>query len=497
MIQFGYSLGFAGFSSYQSQSTQSLPQALPQGSAQDVPAPAHTTTNPTMSSAMALPMYPVAMMSPAYMMAYPQMSSPMGMAPMGMPQNGGMLGGMNDATMAGAAPASGGGHVTANPTNSLASSASSGMASGMSGFGMDPMSGMGGYGGFGGVGMYGAFVMPVVMMVPVFIQMGYPVFQGSQAQPPVPSSGASGASAAAEAVQAEAGVETPGADLGEAVAPAPVNTEGVVIDVVPTAKDETAGLPRLPITELGAEDFAKYRLIEKSKQQETSLSLTLITQDGDKISLEFNQLDSMQMSRFHGRTLEGEKVKDMAFTEETDRVVNMEVIGDLSDDEKAAVDKVLSTIIEAVSKFFSGDVGQAVDKLKQMEFDGQQLAELSLNMSMSKSADISKAYHNGAEHLHELKNRDADIGQALDFLASEQKRLIEVAREFFDAPSAAKLVRSLVAPLLSEPFGQLSEQIAAAKELDTAETPAETIDAEESNAEDVAQESDVEEGEGD
>jgi hypothetical protein len=217
----------------------------------------------------------------------------------------------------------------------------------------------------------------------------------------------------------------------------------------------------LPITELGAEDFAKYRLLEKTKQQETSLSLELITADGDKISLNFEQLDSMEMTRFHGRTLDSDKVKDVSFHEQTDRVVNMEVVGDLSDAEKAAIGNVLSTIIDVVNKFFTGDVGQAVDKLKNMDFDGQQLAELSLNMSMSKSASVSKAYHNGGDHLHELKNREADIGQALEYLANEQKRLIDMSKDIFDAPSAAKLIRSLVPPMLSDPFSQLREQIAA------------------------------------
>ena len=54
------------------------------------------------------------------------------------------------------------------------------------------------------------------------------------------------------------------------------------------------------------------------------------------------------------------------------------------------------------------------------------------------------------------------VDQALEFIATEQKRLVDIAKALFDAPSAAKLVRSLVPPLMSEPFSQLNEQIAAA-----------------------------------
>jgi hypothetical protein len=427
MIQFGIPLGFAGFANYP---IQQAAQNGPSGNAAQTAQPSHNTANPTAtanSGSYAMGMYPVAMMSPAYMMAYPQMSGPV-MSGQGMPSA--MTGNISGETAAA--------HVTANPTNAMAS--------------QNGMAAMGGYGGFGGVGVYGGMAMPVMMMAPVFMQMGYPmVFQGSVAQPPV-----------AETPSQPPAVEPEVVDVPEPVAAPAVNTDGVVIDVVPESDDSSASLPALPISEMSADDFAKYRLVEKAKAQETQLSLSLTTKDGDQISLNFTQLDSLEMSNFRGKTIEGERVKDSSFREMSDRVVNMDVIGDLSDEEKAAVDAVLSTIVEAVNKFFSGDVGQAVAKLKQMDFDGQQLAELSLNMSMSKSVDITKAYHNGGDRLHDLMNRDADVNQALEFIASEQKRLIDVAKDMFDAPSAAKLVRSLVPPMLSEPFAQLSEQVSEA-----------------------------------
>ncbi len=321
--------------------------------------------------------------------------------------------------------------------------------------------------------MYG-IAMPMMVMAPVLMAVGYPmVFQGSVAQPPVAD--AQTKSTAVEPPPTP--VETPVVDIPDPVSPPPVDTDGVTIDVVPEAETQSPTLPNLPITELGAEDFAKYRLVEKDRQQETQLSLSLTTQDGDKISLNFSQLDTMEMSRFSGQTLDGERVKDSSFREASDRVVNMDVVGDLSAEEKAAVDSVLSTIVEAVNKFFTGDVGDAVAKLKQMDFDGQQLAELSLNMSMSKSADVTKAYHNGDNYLHDLKNRDADVNQALEFLASEQKRLIDVAKGFFDAPSAAKLVRSLVPPMLSEPFAQLREQVATNELVEAANSSEDASDA--------------------
>lgn len=447
MIQFGNSPGFNALPSYPQQ------QSAPSG---PTSAPAPTLPQNNSQIMAAAPAYPVAMMSPAYIMAYVQMpvSSAYAGAPMNMMSQGGIAsaypGGMGGEA-SGAATTSG--HVTANPTNSMAMNAMSGSAASGS-------PAMAGYGGFGGVGSFSSYAMPVMMMAPVFLQMGYPmVFQGAVAQPPV-----------ANPEMAPVGVDTPeipvAPDLDvetDAIPQAPVNIDGVVVDVKPQASqgNSSAALPTLPITSLQADDFSNYRLLEKSKQLETNLSFSLTTKDGDQITLNFSQIDGMSLTRFSGETLEGEQMKDRSFREETDRTVNMEVLGDLSDDEKAAIDKVMSTVIDVVSSFFTGKVGDAVAKLKAMEFDGSQLAEMSLNMSMTKSAMVSKAYHDGGDYLHDLKNRDSDIGQALEFMATEQKRLIDMAKDVFDAPSAAKLVRSLVPPMMSEPFAELAEKISA------------------------------------
>ena len=404
--------------------------------------------------AAAAPTYPVAMMSPAYLMAYVQMPVAMGGFSGAMPGAPMAAAGAGQGMVANATSnPNGAGHVTANPTNSTAAGASPAMA---------------GYGGYGGVGGYAGYAMPVMMMAPVFLQMGYPmVFQGSVAQPPA----ADPVAATSDDVEVPTSPTAPAPEIQTAAVPdAPVNTDGTVIDVVPQPDPDkpSASLPSLPISSLQADDFADYKLIEKSRQQETNLSFSLTTKDGDQITLNFSQIDATSTMRFNGETLEGDTMRDSSFTEESERVVNMDVVGDLSDDEKAAIDKVMSTVIEAVNSFFTGKTGDAVATLKAMDFDGAQLAEMSLNMSLSKSATVSKAYHDGSDYLHDLKNRDADIGQALEFMATEQKRLIDMAKNMLDAPSAAKLVRSLVPPMMSEPFAELAQQIAAPELEDTA-----------------------------
>ena len=80
-------------------------------------------------------------------------------------------------------------------------------------------------------------------------------------------------------------------------------------------------------------------------------------------------------------------------------------------------------------------------------------------MSMARSAEFSKAYFNGAEAIDDLVERDADVSQALEFMASEQRRLIDLAKDVLEAPSAVGLVRSLLPPLMSDPFAELLDQV--------------------------------------
>ena len=81
---------------------------------------------------------------------------------------------------------------------------------------------------------------------------------------------------------------------------------------------------------------------------------------------------------------------------------------------------------------------------------------------MSKSAEINRGYHDGMDKLHQLANKDAEIGNALEFLANEQKRLVDLASNVLETPSAVKLVKSLLPPLLSEPFAALQQEVMAA-----------------------------------
>jgi len=400
---------------------------------------------------MPMTMGTMGFMSPAYLMVAPQMAQMAGMPVAGMPVAGMPVAGMPVAGMPPsmgqfssgdpASPTGTGGHVTHNPTNSL--------SAGGDGFGASAYPG----GAFPGGAMaspvgFGAFMMAQPMMLaPVFFMpvfAGFAAGFGAGAQPPVAA-------------------EPPAAPVAEVPA-APVQ---VADDVAPPVSEEVVNDPEvveddftLPIKQYSAEEFSRFRMKSLDAELVTSLQLSLKTNEGDEITLDFNQVDVLQRTKFAGRSLEGDRVRVNSFNEETDRVVNMNVSGDLSDSEKAAVDSVLARVIEVANKFFEGSVGAALNKLKTMEFDTGTLAELSLKMSMTKSVEFTRAYQGGEDQLRRLAERDGGINNMLEFFADEQKKLIDMASEVLDGESAVKLVKSLLPPMLEEPLQALVAEVA-------------------------------------
>lgn len=411
MIHIGHSFGFQGY-----HQQPAAPQTAQ--TAQTTAAPAYTTT-----LAYAAPVYPVALM-PAYMMAQPAFGASVPNAEFTQPGQGG--------------------HVTTNPTNSQYNGGGNYAAGG---------------GGFAAGGFVGGFGMPVLMS-PVMLQFGYPVAYGGTPPATTPPSTEPGNPVVVDVpVDDPAPVEPPASSTPPSAVP-PASVDDPVDDTQPPA----TGLPSLPITQVPAEDFQRYRFVDVEKRAEYNIDFSLTTLEGDVISLSFNQLDIQERSGVRGVTVDGERVRGSDFTESTERLVNIEVDGSLSAEEQAAVDAVMNAVVEAVQNFFNGDTRGAVAKLKAMDFDLSQLGELSLSLRSSRSAELTRGYLSPQQGQDQL-NKEADVLQALDFLASEQKRLVDVANDLFDTPSSTRLIKSLLPPLLSAPFSQLDAEIDAAQEI--------------------------------
>lgn len=204
----------------------------------------------------------------------------------------------------------------------------------------------------------------------------------------------------------------------------------------------------LSIVAVGAQDIEKHRWMQTTKQAETRVEFSLRTLDGDEISFSFHQIDLEDVSRFKGNTEGGARGRNDDDYRMSHRLVRMEVSGDLSDAETAAIQKVFSSVVEVAQRFFTGDMAGAVQKLGAMEFDSSSLAELSLNMSMYQSVEVARAYQHEAGIMNDLRRAEGETAEFLQSLADETKRMIRLANEVLDAPSAVNIVKTLLQTLM-------------------------------------------------
>jgi hypothetical protein len=253
-------------------------------------------------------------------------------------------------------------------------------------------------------------------------------------------------------------VETPVAEpvvIAPATTPEPEAATPVEIEAAPVAIEATSvdaqdedGDVDQPIKQFSAEDFSQFRSSSFSSESVNTLALSITTQEGDLVTIDFSQIDVRQRSRFAGTLTDGGLVRAASSFEGSERLISMSVTGDLSDAEKDALDEVLKRVVKVANKFFKGSIGAALNKLKGMKFDMAVLSELSLKMSMTRNVEFSRAYQGGEGQLAQLASRDIEVHKVLDLFAEEQKNLIDMAGELLDRKSAAKLVKSLLPAML-------------------------------------------------
>jgi hypothetical protein len=125
---------------------------------------------------------------------------------------------------------------------------------------------------------------------------------------------------------------------------------------------------------------ATYASIERSQ----STSIQIKTRDGDIVTIDLSRQSGASTTTAAYGANSGVQLS----TGYTSSQLNFSVQGDLSEDERHAIEKVLKKIDKIADKFYSGDVTTAFKKAGRLGFDAETLVGVSLSM---KSTEITKA----------------------------------------------------------------------------------------------------------
>lgn len=174
--------------------------------------------------------------------------------------------------------------------------------------------------------------------------------------------------------------------------------------------------------------------------QQNSLSLELMTKDGDKIVFNFQQ----SSQSFSHTEQQGHQYITAAGFEQGIQW-QMDVTGSLDEGEQVALTNLLKNVEKLSNRFFSGDLGGALEQAMQLGFDGDELASMSLNLRQESFSSVSRAYNSVQPKLPtpELENMTSSLlGYNDGYLAA-----LDQAKSFAEPE---KLLSDLVDQLFPE-----------------------------------------------
>ena len=124
--------------------------------------------------------------------------------------------------------------------------------------------------------------------------------------------------------------------------------------------------------------------ITLEQHQSNELSITLETTQGDKLELQITHSGHTQ-SVITGDTIRQEDNRSDA--------ISFRLSGDINEQERVAIDKLVSDAVNLSDTFFSGNAHLAFKKAMELGYDTESIASFSLSMQNGTTSKITEAYN--------------------------------------------------------------------------------------------------------
>ncbi|MDH4569521.1 hypothetical protein E8E95_22830 [Pseudomonas sp. BN414] len=134
---------------------------------------------------------------------------------------------------------------------------------------------------------------------------------------------------------------------------------------------------------------------ERFQAQAETFDLEVKTRDGDKLRISIAQASASYSRSSLAAASDGKTSLLMGSSQSSSLQIGawqIEVQGELDDEEKAALSDLLGQVQDISSKFYSGDLAGAFDRAMTLDMDGEQLASMSLHLTQAKVMQATDAY---------------------------------------------------------------------------------------------------------
>lgn len=151
-----------------------------------------------------------------------------------------------------------------------------------------------------------------------------------------------------------------------------------------------------------------------------SFSMDVMTQEGDKISINFSSEASITASL--GAYSDGDtSAVSFGIDRNASSNYSFSVEGDLNEEELDALTSLIQDINLIAEDFYSGDVQDAFEQATELEMDKSQLMNLNVTMTQSASYTAVAAY----EQVQQLENPLGDNGRHLGQMMNNMDRFMD------------------------------------------------------------------------
>lgn len=126
-----------------------------------------------------------------------------------------------------------------------------------------------------------------------------------------------------------------------------------------------------------------------------TFDLSVTTRDGDRLRISVAQASASWSQSSFAASSDGKSTTVAGSSQSGSMRIGgwqVEVEGELDEDEVKALEKLFSQVQELSDKFYAGDLAGAFDRAMALEMDGEQLASMSLRLTQTSVRQATDAY---------------------------------------------------------------------------------------------------------
>ncbi len=162
------------------------------------------------------------------------------------------------------------------------------------------------------------------------------------------------------------------------------------------------------------------------ERQKNSFSFELITQEGDKVTITaMTDLETQKQS--YNSDNGQQSISAQSFAQNYSSGYSFSVEGDLNEAEMSAIEDLVGQVNDLAQEFYDGDLSTAFDMALELESDGDQIAQFSLNL---RQQQVSAHQFTGAADYGQAESLPKGLMAPLGQFASGLQDAKEVANQF-------------------------------------------------------------------